>query len=273
MRNYSNPWAEKDSRKEMAVEHTAKMGELYGEQIEHSIQNTKQYFAPTEDYVVEPRYATLHGVLPEIEVVQMDSVQAAMKFRSNNKAAILDFASYKNPGGMFLEGSIAQEEALCHESFLFNVLSSDRLVKEFYEPNRKRLNKSLYHSNVLYVPDVLFEHNETAGVNHACERFSFDVIVAAAPNKGAAQKYQNVSDDVCDAVMRHRIRMVLAVAEKEKVKTLILGAFGCGVFKNDPETVARIFREELRGRPYRAVFAVPGDKFTVFKNMFGGHYV
>ena len=36
----------------------------------------------------------------------------------------LNFASYKNPGGKFMDGSSAQEECLCHESILYEVLSA-----------------------------------------------------------------------------------------------------------------------------------------------------
>ena len=79
-----------------------------------------------------------------------EAISAA--FEQKGRVAILNFASYKNPGGMFLNGSIAQEEALCHASngVLFEVLSSEKVFDAFYEQNRKMLNRALYHDNLLY---------------------------------------------------------------------------------------------------------------------------
>ena len=54
-----------------------------------------------------------------------------------NNIGILNFASYKNPGGMFLRGSTAQEEALCHESTLYNVLI--KFNDTYYKSNRENI--------------------------------------------------------------------------------------------------------------------------------------
>lgn len=260
MRNYNNPWEQKEQSKIKAREWTKYVSERYPTYIEDSAKYTSHLFT---DGI--PLAAT-KGELPEIRVLNTDSVKAA--FQCTGRTAILDFASYKNPGGMFFEGSMAQEEALCHASALYPILSSDRLMNEFYLPNRKRLNKSLYHDNLLYVPAVPFKNPD--GDNWRL----FDVIIAAAPNKGSAQKYQNVPDSVCDEAMRGRIRAVLEATDSSvnlmfrmPPENVVLGAFGCGVFKNDPRTVARMFREELHGRKIKAVFATPGDKFDIFRSV------
>lgn len=121
--------------------------------------------------------------------------------------------------------------------------------KSYYEPNRKRLNRALYENRALYSPGVKFFHGN---------EFSCDVISCAAPNFYAARKYQNVDSEENSIVLDSRIRFVLDVAAANGVKTLILGAFGCGVFGQDPEEVASIFKKYLPGYPFDTiVFAVP----------------
>lgn len=265
-KNYSDPWREKKSRAEAAIQVRDAMARRFPSEIRKCAINTN-YF-PERPYlkaITAGEYAEMRGFTSSeknrtIRAVNLDSVSAAYKERGC--VAILNFASYKNPGGMFLEGSIAQEEALCHESALYNILSSDRLMETFYLPNRRKLNRALYNNNLLYTSAVPFVHNG--------ELRYFDVITCAAPNKGAAQKYQNVSDDECDWTMRLRIRSILMAAADRHVDAVILGAFGCGVFKNDPRTVASLFREELTGCPFKAVFAVPGDKYGIFKSALEG---
>jgi len=46
-------------------------------------------------------------------------------------------------------------------------------------------------------------------------------------------------------VMRQRIDMILAIAHKHGYKNLVLGAWGCGVFRNNPQHVAGYFRDSL----------------------------
>ena len=149
MPNYSNPWREKATAAERANAHIELMQQKYPSYIEMAERDTKHLFQESGPYLKKTE-----GSLPKISVVNTDTVSAA--FSTAGRTAILDFASYKNPGGMFLEGSMAQEEALCHASALYNILSSERLVHEFYESNKHRLNRSLYHDNLLYVPFVPF---------------------------------------------------------------------------------------------------------------------
>lgn len=263
MTNYNNPWREKEQRAKAAIKVRDEMQQRFPNDIQRCVQTTavmgeRSYLqeVPAGEYAQTLK----RGIQKKtgIEVVNLDTVSAAYRERGL-KIAVLNFASYKNPGGMFLEGSIAQEESLCHESALYNILSDEHIVQGFYFPNRQNLNRSLYHSNLLYTIAVPFVHNG--------EFKYLDVITCAAPNKGAAQKYCHVSDQECDYAMRLRIRSVLMAAIDRDVDVLILGAFGCGVFRNDPKTVATIFKQELDGCPFKAVFAVPGDKYTVFKTI------
>lgn len=92
------------------------------------------------------------------------------------------------------------------------------------------------------------------------DRVLCDVITCAAPNRSAAQKYQNVSDEENREVLRSRIKFVLDIAKENEVDLLILGAYGCGVFGQDAREVAKIFKEYL-GTTHKCfekvVFAIP----------------
>ncbi len=253
-------WDRKNELKKKANAHTKKMEELYSEEITECVNDTRIYdqgFHCKKKNTDESKYVS------KIAVEDMDSVQALFSYVSG-KIAVLNFASYKNPGGKFLEGSSAQEESLCHSSFLYNVLSE--FDKDYYEFNRLSKNFALYTDRALYSPDVLFIRDN--------KEVYADVLTCAAPNKIAAQKYCGKSNYDCNSTMADRIHFVLDIAKEEGVQTLILGAFGCGVFGNDPEFVANTFKKELE--EYYAdtfkniIFAIPGGtNYMSFKRVFG----
>ena len=252
-------WNNREARKERAVKHTAQVAQRFRKEIQSSIENTREYFNG-ESFTVPYRQNTDMIV----EFRQMDSVAAIRKYSAmGGKICVLDFASYNNPGGKFFEGSSAQEESLCHESFLYNVLKADSIRGRFYDKHRGASNKCLYSSHSLYVPDVVF-----------CDSIPCDVIVCAAPNKKAAMQYNHVEAHIVNRCMTDRCADVLKIAAAEQVDVLILGAFGCGVFGNDPSLVAKSF-EELLAEPYAycfkaVVFAVPDDANGAhFRKVFG----
>ena len=255
-------WSNKDKRAEQARKHTKDMAERYSRCIGTSILATKIYNA--DDFENIEFEEDTDGVNTEIIVEDIDSVSAVMKY-GNPSSAVLNFSSYKNPGGMFINGSKAQEECLCHESFLYNVLKEFQL--EFYDWNNRHKNKALYLNRGLFSKGVWFFRGDS--------HVECCVITCAAPNKSAAQKYQNVSDEENTKVLRSRIKFVLDIAKDNYVDTLILGAYGCGVFGQDAREVASIFKEYLSTTHIcfdRVIFAIPKGKdgnLEVFKEVFG----
>ena len=214
------------------------MRNRFRNEIENSINNTVIY---RENTFKEEK---AKGV-PAFRLVSAFSQEAAFEYKEG-KTAILVFASYNNPGGGFIGGSMAQEESLCHDSFLYNVL--ERHI-HFYETNRKSQNRSLYKNVALYIPDVMFFSDEESSL--------FDVVVCPAPNYRAA-KDKGVTKEENSKALLERIKFLKGIAEENKVDTFILGAFGCGVFGQEAEEVADIFIDIFSNSSIKnIVFAVP----------------
>lgn len=168
----------------------------------------------------------------------------------------LNFASAKNPGGGFLSGSQAQEECLARASALY---ASLRTQPAYYEANR-RSGTSLYTNHAIYSPGVpVFRDDEDALL---AVPYSVSMVTSPAVNAGAVRN--NEPDNVAkiEATMRQRIASVLAIARNHGHRALVLGAWGCGVFGNEPTHVARWFRDALttlpesKGAFERVTFAV-----------------
>lgn len=253
-RNYN--WENKEERAMIAQKHTNEMKQRYSKETAYSVQNTTIY---NSDHIF-PQLSK--EVSPKFLTEDLDSVSAIFKHHSN-KIAVLNFASFKNPGGAFLNGARAQEECLCHESNLYNILS--QFQDGFYKPNLKCLNRSLYQNKALYSKDVLFLHNQ--------QELKCDVITCAAPNYKAAHRFKGVQSQENFTTLESRIKFVIDIAEEQQVETLILGAFGCGVFGQDPKEVAQLFKKYLAKTSYihNVIFAIPNKgnpNYSIFKCIF-----
>ncbi|WP_437686052.1 TIGR02452 family protein [Sorangium sp. So ce176] len=171
------------------------------------------------------------------------------------RVVALNFASAKNPGGGFLRGAKAQEEDLARCSALYACLVEQR---EYYDQNRAS-GSFLYTDHLIYAPEVPFFRDE----QHALlERpFALSIITMPAPNAGEALRRDGSVDQDIRATLERRAAMVLAAAGAHEHRCLVLGAWGCGVFRNDPREVADVFAQALdhprfRGAFSRVVFAV-----------------
>jgi uncharacterized protein (TIGR02452 family) len=165
----------------------------------------------------------------------------------------LVFASAHKPGGGFLNGAQAQEETIARASALYASLSA---VPEFYSFHREHRDL-LYSDRVIYSPGVPVFRDDDETLLDEPYRVSF--LTAAAPNLGAIMVDQPASAARISSVLDARARRVLEVAAANGHRTLVLGAWGCGVFRNDPASVAAIFAGHLRRVPGwfdRVVFAV-----------------
>ena len=256
--NTKRYYPNKEERAKLALNHTKEMEDLYKDEIEDCIDETLAYNANSK--FIEKRLNNKQIII----VDEIDSVGAVFKYVNINEiTAVLNFASYNNPGGNFINGSKTQEECLCHESYLYNVLKG-RIG--YYKINHKNKNKCLYTDRALYSPNVRFTKE--------CKDVFCDVITCAAPNKTAAQKYYNVSDEENSKVLKERIEFVLKIAQDNRVDNLILGAYGCGVFGQDPLEVAKIFKEFLSGKYKcfnKVIFAIPNKlevNYRCFQRIF-----
>ena len=151
----------------------------------------------------------------------------------------LNFASAKNPGGGFLSGSQAQEECLARASALHESLASQMT---YYDVNRSHTS-ALYTNHIIYSPRVpVFRSDEDALI---AEPYLVSVVTSPAVNAGAVRKNEPSNVQAIRSTMETRIRSVLAVARQHDHNAIVLGAWGCGVFGNDPTDIAHWFAEAL----------------------------
>lgn len=160
----------------------------------------------------------------------------------------LNFASAKNPGGGFLGGSQAQEESLSRASGLYSCIAP---METYYQTNR-HWSSCLYTDYMIYSPAVpVFRDDD----DELLENFyTAPIVTAPAVNRGAVAKNEPGNLSKCTAVMSSRIEKLLGLCANEGCRTLILGAWGCGVFRNDPFEIASLFKEKLYSAKFDGVF-------------------
>lgn len=249
-KDYSSPFNNREERRRSAIEHTNKMESLYKDKINESLENTTILRNADDIYSIPKESEDTTYILDDL-----DTISAIKEYtKSGHKVTALNFASYTNPGGKFIDGSSAQEEAICHESFLYNVLSK---LEDIYSLNRKDYNSGLYEDCFIFTPNVYIESDKECKAN---------ILTCAAPNWASAKKY-DVSLEKNNRTLYNRIVNMIRFLNitRDTSDVLILGAWGCGVFKQDPYFVASKFMQVLTTEynPYKyVVFAVPHSKYN-----------
>ena len=199
-----------------------------------------------------------------VVVTKSKTFEAAMCLHNAHpdvKIAVLNFASATNPGGGVKSGSSAQEESLCRCSTLYPTLNQRRLWDRYYLPNREA-DDPLHTDVCIYSPNVVIcKSDESIPQRLPEEQFvTVDVITCAAPNLRSVPGNQHNPDaSKAASITRQqlfdlhvkRAKHILHVAADNGVDCLVLGAFGCGAFRNDPNVVAKAYAvamEEYRRR-------------------------
>lgn len=209
---------------------------------------------------------------PKISVTRESTLEAAFRLSDDN-ACVLNFASAKNPGGGFLRGAIAQEESLARSSALYQTLIEH---PEYYEMNKisGRESAGLYLDYAIYSPGVPVIRNDRG--DWLEDPFLMNVLSSPAPNRNAfADLNEDIDDAKINEVFRKRMLQVLRLMAFHGHRVIVLGAWGCGAFGNDPSTVAKMFVETLKVCPYfdEIVFAIydspDSDVYRAFEKTFG----
>ncbi len=225
----------------------------------------------------------------KIVVSKKRTFEAAYGYKDSGlSVAVLNFASASNPGGGVANGSSAQEECLCRCSTLYFNLNEQSNWEKFYKPHRRDGNP-LHNDDIIYTPGVVVFKSDAAYPKLLAERDwqKLNVITCAAPNlrerpinrynSGDGFAAVNISDADLQALHEKRARRILDVAAFGQNDALILGAFGCGAFRNKPQVVAAAYKNVLADyrRAFKviefAVYCSPRDEenFLVFRRALG----
>ena len=224
-----------------------------GRSLDNSLDNTITYKPddfPDLDWVDNDNISQA-----KIEITEETTQIAASRMVAEGceDVVLLNFASARNPGGGFLNGAKAQEEDLSRCSTLHSSLITQT---EYYEKNRAQ-KSMLYTDYAIYTPDVAWFRTRSRGVPD--DLFHASVITSPAPNANQALR-KGEAEFLIEKTFVRRSCQILHIAREHKHRNLILGAWGCGVFGNDPQMVADTFKQwlntEFTDDFDRVVFAV-----------------
>lgn len=185
-----------------------------------------------------------------VENARCSSINELGDLKRTGFVGILNFASARNPGGGFLHGSRAQEESLAISSALYATLL--RHDSGYYSMHKslRQTHEGLYTDTMIYSPDTPFFRDDDLTLTAP---FNASVVTCAAVNCGAVRTDALKAET--PAVMEIRIRKILHAMARSGQSCIVLGAYGCGVFKNDVHMVAHTFARLLtRGGEFCDVF-------------------
>jgi uncharacterized protein (TIGR02452 family) len=209
--------------------------------IDKCLEGTRLYTPPELELLGAPTHKK--GRQTEFEIRNETTLSAAHRLvveYGHADTLVLNFASAKNPGGGFLGGSQAQEESLARSSALYASL----ITQETYYQANRACGTCLYTDHMILSPDVpIFRGDDD---NLLTKPYPVSILTAPAVNAGAVLKQEPAQYQQIENVMANRIGKVLAIAAERGYQHLILGAWGCGVFRNDPAMIARLFAKQLR---------------------------
>lgn len=175
------------------------------------------------------------------EVTGESSLEAARRMTGEGpgRIAVLNYASARNPGGGYLNGAQAQEEALCRCSALYATLLR---APEYYAHHRAE-RSAFYSDRVIHSPGVPVFRDDRGRLLESSYTVGF--LTSPAPNAGVIRSRTPEEAHRIPAALASRAERVLEVATVRGYRRLVLGAWGCGVFMNDPAQVAGAFRALL----------------------------
>ena len=207
-------------------------------------------------------------------------LKSRLGYSFDRRIAVLNCASYSNPGGGVREGAIAQEEDLFRRTNLFRSLYQYADYAPLYDLQRKYpqypLNKhfgGVYSSNV-----TVFRTTSAKGYKLMEEPFCIDVISAASvyrPELDVTRRHFADKEDI--VTVKDTIRTIYRIGLVNHVKCLILCPLGCGAFKNPPYDVARFLKEILEEPEFKnkyevVVFAIL-DKKSIKDYKYQGNFI
>lgn len=207
----------------------------------------------------------------EILVCEESTIDAIHRNANDENLGILNFASAHHAGGGFLNGAMAQEECLAYCSDLYDTQTCD--IGQKYYKNNATVTHHSYYNGIMMTENCFFRdaNFELVKIPTSCM-----VITAPAVNMGQVRKH-NESEKSAKQTMKNRMRNILYLFIYHGCTNIVLGAFGCGVFQNNPNDIAKywyelLIEEDLKKYFEKITFSIlnsrSGDNITPFKKYF-----
>ena len=188
----------------------------------------------------------------QFEVTNETTIQACIRLWERTPL-VLNFASGLKPGGGFLTGGNGQEESICRSSALYSMIRDSRM----YEFNNRNHRAPYYSDWMTFTPSVPVFRDDDGNFLDGPIPVAF--VNAAAVNRSV----RNVNHTLANKIMSQRMHKVLRIAAANNFTHLILGAWGCGVFQNQPRKIAQLWHEVLSRFDHAfetITFVIPNDK-------------
>jgi uncharacterized protein (TIGR02452 family) len=206
------------------------------QEVWHCVQHSRLY-KPSHSFVLEPPANPGPGFIEIHEESVFNSCRRILQRLPPQQIVLLNFASATKPGGGFRNGRQVQEEAIARASALYPSIACHNEMYDFGQAD----SNPLYTDYMIYSPMVPFFRDDSGAL---LERpFRVSIITSAAPN--AKECVAPTFKRAVRGTLKNRLRKVIQLAAMCEHRVLLLGAFGCGVFGNDPGEVATIEKELL----------------------------
>lgn len=185
-------------------------------------------------------------------LINSTTIEAVLQNYDKGKIIALNFANAIIPGGAYIIGGNAQEESLCRASMLYYTIKTQR----------KYYIKNIFHFLPSYTDTMIYSKNvQIIRYDDGClleNPVYCNFITCPAVNKTLARFI--MPDKKIIKIMERRINKIISFAMSKSPDVLILGAFGCGAFGNNRETIFKIFENSINSyideKP-DIIFAVP----------------
>ena len=182
-----------------------------------------------------PTISRHHFTATKLQVSNITTLAAAEQLsKAGLRPLALNFANGITAGGGFLHDSRAQEEVLCRSSALYQTLLNDPMYK-----HHKKSPHPGFSDWAIYSPNVPVFRQDNGSALPPPWQLSFiscPAPYARSPLMGSRE---------AAALLALRINRILNIAKSYAYSSLVLGAWGCGDFGNDPLQTAHSFRRAL----------------------------
>lgn len=234
--------------------------------------NSKYYYVK-QNIVREVDYETI------ITVENTDCLVAAKKMLSDSyNPAVLNMANRQNPGGGVYNGAGAQEENLFRRTNLFQSLYQFSDLAGLYKLTRSRYSYPLDRNyGGIYSPEVVvFRGEEKDGYPLLDDYYQVAIISVAGMNRPELDSQGRIAAHLVEGV-KNKIRTIFNIALENGHDSLVLGALGCGAFRNPPAHIAKLFHEviesEYKNKFKKICFAILEDHNSIRKDSGKGNFM